>query len=367
MSFAPADKLPLIRQLTDLSGAVEEMLLTGLTAASETTRQTLEVTFREASRLRLLRLASTLRGANEEIGRFVSRQGEFSGKRLSFFLNRAWLLAQGLLQALQTGDEAALARLMWVQPARPIERLELVTLGVTKKVAQGSFCAFEFRLREVSGVHPSRLTWSCVFPLKPGNEIPAEGFLQLPQKQKFKTTVFLEGKTLTVTNVMVADDGFGGGRVTLTETSTVTPGNPFTGWSQFHVWTPEPLKKRLREHQPGPFDLEVELQDEIVLQDWSIQSPQAAVREGQITYPITSGALCFDAVVSAADDGAALRKALDELKKLKTRPPLFGLLHFERARFILQPLSTLIETGPGLLTISTDAINNKALLKTLKF
>lgn len=89
------DRSKLASLLDKLAGAVEELLLTGLTTASQSTRQTLDVSFREASRLRLLRLSSTLRVANEELGRFTRNESEFSSKRLSFFLNRAWLLARG--------------------------------------------------------------------------------------------------------------------------------------------------------------------------------------------------------------------------------------------------------------------------------
>lgn len=367
MNLAAADQTVLKRQLTDLSKAVEEMLLTGLTAASESTRQTLDVTFREASRLRLLRLASTLRGANEEIGRYVTQQNEFSAKRLSFFLNRAWMLGQGLLQAIENNDEAALARLLWTQPTRPVERLEVVTLGVGKKVAKGSFCAFEFRLREISGATPSRLVWSCIFPLKADNEIPPEGFLQLPQKQKFKTSIFLEPKVITITNAMIAEDGHGSGRITLTDTSTVSAGDAFADWSRFASWAPEPLLKRLQSHEPGPLDLEIELQDEVVLSDWTIQAPLEGERDGQVVYPLLSSQMQFDALAPSGIDGTALRKQLDDLVTAKTRSPLYGLLHFDRTRFILQPLALLTESGPTLMTISSESINSKALLKTLKF
>jgi hypothetical protein len=367
MNLAAADRTLLRRQLTDLSRAVEEMLLTGLTAASESTRQTLDVTFREASRLRLLRLASTLRGANEEIGRYVTQQNEFSAKRLSFFLNRAWMLGQGLLQAIQNNDDAALSRLLWTQPTRPVERLDVVTLGVGKKVAKGSFCAFEFRLRAISESNPSRLVWSCIFPLKADNEIPPEGFLQLPQKQKFKTSLFLEPKVLTITNAMIADDGHGCGRITLTDTTTVTAGDAFADWLRYATWSPEPLVQRLQSHEPGPLDLEIELQDEVVLSDWTIQAPLEGERDGQVVYPIISSHLQFDAVAPSGSDGTELRKQLDDLVKAKTRPPLYGLLHFDRARFILQPLALLTESGPTLITISSESINSKALLKTLKF
>lgn len=370
MKLAAGDRTILSRQLSDLARAVEELLLSGLTTASAATRETFEVTFREASRLRLLRLASTLRAANEEIGRFVGKQPEFSSRRLAFFLNRAWLLARGLLHAMSANDDAEWDRLLWTQPAKSVERLEVVTLGVGKKVAKGSFCAFEFRLRPLDNGSdvPSRLVWSCVFPLKPGIEIPPEGFLQMPQKQKFKASVFLEGRTITLTNVMLTTDGWGGGRVSLTDTSSVTVGGEkFSEWSRFADWSAESLLKRLQQHEPGPFDLEVELQEEVVLRDWTLAARMPDQRDGQFVFPITDGSLAFDAVVSAGVDGQTLDKRLNDLVPQKSRPPLFGLLHFERCRLILQPLSLMSDNGPEFLTISNEKVDQAALLKTLKF
>src|SRR5262245_34037156 len=168
MKLADADRRKLPALLEELARAVEELLLSGLTTASEATRQTLGVSFQEASRLRLLRLGSTLRGANEELGRYTRNESGFSRKRLSFFLNRAWLLSHGLARALRDGDEQEFERLVWVPANEPVERLEVVTLGVGKKVSAGAFCAFEFRLRTVqaAGKIPAgqRLLWSCVFP-----------------------------------------------------------------------------------------------------------------------------------------------------------------------------------------------------------
>lgn len=372
MKLAANDHAMMQRQLEAVARAVEELLLSGLTTASAATRETFEVTFREASRLRLLRLASTLRAANEEIGRFVNKQPEFSGKRMSFFLNRAWLLARGLLRALANKDEAEWDRLVWTQPAIPVPRLEVVTLGVGKKVAKGSFCAFEFRLRRVGRAIadvPSRLVWSCVFPLKADVEIPPEGFLQMPQKQKFKALTFLEGRSVVLTQVMMTVDASGCGRVSLTDNSTVTQGEVFTDWAAFSNWSPEPLHERVRQYEPSPFDLEIELQDEVVLQNWSIQERLPDPRDGQLIYPVSAGPLNFEATVAAAADGQALDNGLNVLREQtnQARPPLFGLLHFERCQFILQPLSVLKETGPEYLTIATDKIDRAALLKTLKF
>ncbi|HXU01309.1 MAG TPA: hypothetical protein VN903_09970, partial [Polyangia bacterium] len=67
MTAPPAPDAALLPLLDDLGGAVEDLLLTGLTTASEATLQKIDVAFREASRRRLLRLSAALRVANEEI------------------------------------------------------------------------------------------------------------------------------------------------------------------------------------------------------------------------------------------------------------------------------------------------------------
>ena len=374
MNLSSSDRAILTTQLGQLAKAVEELLSAGMTTACQSTRETLDVTFREASRLKLLRVASTLRAANEEIGRFVNKQPEFSGRRLGFFLNRAWLLARGLLRALANNDEAEWDRLLWMPKQTAVNSIRVVTIGVSKKVARGSFCAFEFRLRRIdsdtSATPPtaaSKLVWSCIFPMKPDVEIPPEAFLQLPQKQKFKAAAFLDRSEITLTNVMLSIDDWGHGRVTLTENSTVTTGKPYRDWELFWEWSPDPLLHRIQKHETSPFDLEIELQDEIVLKDWSVAARLPEEREGQIVFPVTSGALTFDAVVSSGTDGEALKKRLTDLIKKKQPDPLFGLLHFDRCRLVLQPVSLLTDKGPELITISSDKIDKAALLKTLKF
>ena len=112
MNLAEADRKKLLPLLDELGVAVEDLLLSGLTTASEATRQMLHVAFQEASRLRLLRLGSTLRVANEELGRFTRNEPDFSRKRLAFFLNRTWLLSHGLARSLREKDEAGLAFLL---------------------------------------------------------------------------------------------------------------------------------------------------------------------------------------------------------------------------------------------------------------
>jgi hypothetical protein len=371
MKLSRADRQKLLPLLDELAGAVEELLLSGLTTASEATRQALGVSFQEASRLSLLRLGSALRAANEELGRFTRNESDFSRRRLSFFLNRAWLLSHGLARALRDGDEQEFDRLLWTPATAPAERLEVVTLGVAKRVAAGAFCAFEFRLRAVraAGKIPEggRLVWSCVFPIKPGLDIPPEGFLHLPHKQKFTANLFLERKTVVIERASVAVDDAGVGRVSLGEQSAVTAGEPFAEWDCFHAWSPAPALERIRRHEPGPFDVDVELQDEVVLTDWEIGAP--AERDGQhrMAYPVTYRDTVFDAVVSQGTEGRTLRAALDGLRKKKRRPPLFGLMHYEGCRLVLQPLALLGKEGPEQLMLSAEKVDRSVLVRALKF
>ena len=147
MNLAEADRKKLLPLFGELGGAVEDMLLSGLTTASEATRQMLNVAFQEAARLRLLRLGSTLRVANEELGRFTRNDPDFSRKRLALFLNRTWLLSHGLARALREKDDAQLTLLLRAPANTGVDRLEVVTLGVVKKVIRGVVVTFEFRLR----------------------------------------------------------------------------------------------------------------------------------------------------------------------------------------------------------------------------
>jgi len=371
VNLSKSESRQLVAALDQLAGGVEELYRSGLTTASEATRQILGVAFQEASRLRLLRLGSTLRGANEELGRFTRNEPDFSRRRFSFFLNRSWLLSRGLTRAIKEGDDKDFDKLLWIPVSQPVNRLEFVTLGITKKVATGSFCAFDFRLRTIkdAGTIPSgqRLAWSCVFPIKPGIEVPPEGFLHFPQKQKFKANLFLEKKVIVVEKAAVALDDFGGGRLNLGDQSTVSSTEPFTAWEQFQTWDPDVALKRIQNHETGPFDLDIELQEEIVLPEWQIGEPATHHEDGQLICPLFTKTMKFDAVVSRGPEGQALAAALESFRKKKHRPPLFGLLHYERCRLIVQPLSVFGKDGPEYLTTSDKTVDRAALLKALKF
>jgi hypothetical protein len=370
MRLPEADQRKLLALLEELARSVEELLLSGLTTASESTRRLLGVSFQEASRMRLLRLGSTLRSANEELGKFTQHKESFSRKRLCFFLTRAWLLCQGLARALRDRDEILMERLLRSPTGQVIDRLEVVTLGVSRKVVPGSFCAFDFRLRGLTpaGRLPagSRLGWSSIFPMPAGSDLPPEGFLMMAQKQGFKAEVFLEGKVLIITHATITPDEAGGGRITLTERSTVETGVPFTDWQRFQQWEPANALERLRSHRPGPLDLDVELQEEVVLRNWKL-GPAVQENEGQSVYPITSRGVTFHALVHPGAESKPLREALSALVNKGALPPLFGLLHYERCRLVFQPLSIFGEKGPESLTMSKEKVNMAALLKTIKF
>src|SRR5450432_2260132 len=145
----PGQQKQIISLLDELSAAIEELLLSGLTAASKSTVERVDVSFKESSRMRLLRLGSTLRIANEEISRFTAGSAQFSARRLAFFLGRAWLLATSMHKAIEANDTAALDRLMAVAPTQPIPAIKVVTLGLSKRVVPGAFASFDFRLRAV--------------------------------------------------------------------------------------------------------------------------------------------------------------------------------------------------------------------------
>ncbi len=368
MKLSPADKQKLVPLLNELAGAVEDLLLTGLTTATESTRKTLNVSFQEASRMGLLRLGGTIRIASEELARFTNNQSDFSSKRLAFFLNRCWLLTQAMSKALKAGDDEQFDKIMRTAVNTPVDKLEVVTVGVIKKVTP-SFSTFEFRLRTISDAPNmpagQRLIWSCVFPVKPGAEVPADAYLHLDQKQKFKPVVFLEKKILQFDKVAVALDG-GGGRISLGEASTVTPGAEFDDWKRFVALDLQPAVDRIKAHKPGPFDLEVEMQEELVLSDWNIGDAQKPTTDhGPTIFPISTAALSFRATVAPGVEGKDLYNNLMAQKDKKKREPLFGVMHYDKCQLMFQALSVFGKDGPEQLMLSKESFDKRTLLKAL--
>jgi hypothetical protein len=360
----------LVSLLDELSKAVEELILAGLTAASKSTVERLDVSFKEASRMKLLRLGSTLRIANEEIARFNSGSEQFSARRFVFFLGRAWLLASAMRRAIETNDEESLNRLQVTPTPQPVEKLKVVTLGVAKRVVPGAFASFDFRLRALGASGPvadkEPLIWSCVFPLRKDLDLPAEAFLHLPQKQKFKPSVLLEKKVAEVTKCAVSTPAEGAKRLTFGDASTVTTSETFTEWQSLWGWDMRRAAERLERHRPSPIDLEIELQEEVFVSDWQ-PGEQRETDDGYDLLPIETRLLPFEVRLDRGPSGVPVRDAMMKMAENEQRPPIYGVAHYESCRVVLQPLSTLNDGGIEYLTVSPDNISQAELVKAMKF
>ncbi len=353
-----------------LLAAVEELLLAGLTTASKSTVERIDVSFKEASRMRLLRLGSTLRIANEETSRFTAGSEQFSARRLAFFLGRTWLLATAIRRAAEKDDQNALASLLWTAPTVAVQNLKAVTLGVGKRVVSGAFAAFEFRLRAVEAAPPveagEAIVWSCVFPMRAGLDLPAEAFLHLPQKQKFRPSLLLEKKVVEIGPCVIGQQAGAASRLSLTDASEVKAGAGFENWRGLWKWDIARSAARLEQHKPTPIDLDIELQEEVFIDAWEPQ-PSVPCDEGYDLVPLLTQGLRLDARLDRGPSGVPLREVFTKLAEKKGRPPIYGVMHYEACQFVFQPLSVLCEDGPQYLTVSPDKISQAQLVKAMKF
>lgn len=364
----PQAERPKLRATLDqLSAAVEELLLGGLTTATDATRQTLAGAMQEAARMRLLRLGAVLRVLADDLNRFNTQDPLLSRRRLTLFMNRGWLLAKGLSHALEKGDEKEFDRLNLTPTTQPLANIELVCLGAVKKVT-AAVVQFQFRFRALTASGAVKagdaVSWSFNQPVK-NKDFPPEAYLHLAQKQKFTPFGLLERKVVTVANAVVSPDDAGNWRVALNDASTVVPGKAFTEWDRFLSWAPAGPLERLARQSPGPLDLDTELQEEVVVRDYEIGAAADGDEPGQTVYPITAGPLALHAIVGAPAEGKALKKNMDDLRRLRQSPPLFGLMHYERCRLVFQPLSTFPASGPEYMTISQEKVDKAALLRAL--
>ncbi|MEZ4240607.1 MAG: hypothetical protein R3F59_31535 [Myxococcota bacterium] len=362
------DRAALLPVLDDLAAAVEDVVATGLTSASQATLQRLDVSFREASRLKLGRLAASLRYVNEEIARHLRHADDFSAWRLSLFLNRSWVLARGLAHAARTGDDDAWRRLTWSPAPEPLGAVEVVCLGVRKRTTRVSG-SFDFAFREVGG--PRHFVWSLVFS-RESAAVPPETQLHtrpknVPPSAVFEPSLFTEAAPVTFAGWSLVPDGRGGGRLWPAAGATVTAGKR-ADWAALLEglrWDCAAAVARARAHDAGPLDLPVELQEDVVLREWTVGAPVDRGRPGVVVYPMVADGLEIDAVVSTQEDGRALRTALDELRKAKARPPLVGLLHSDLCRLVLEPLSLLRPAGPEHLMLAKELGDKRAMVRDL--
>lgn len=371
--------------LEELAAEVERLLRGGMTTATTATRDKLDVTFREASRHGLLRLAGTLSQVSREIGRYVAQDPQFSARRLSFFIGRTWLLARGMVRALRAGDAATFEHLAMDRRSEAVSELRAVTLGVQKKVVPGSFCAFEFRMRRLeAGRLGAPLSFTEMFPMKAGpptaagQDVPAEAYLVLERPQRYKPRVLLDGGVVVFRDVMLLGSEAGLLRVSLGKDSRVEAAAPFEGWSSLPGWDVAGALARVRAHEVDPLELPNELHEEVVLDEWTIGEP--TTEEQRHTFPVHARGLVLDGVAAEGSEGQALRDNLERMRKRqaplglgpgtgKGKPSdprrLFGVLHYETCRFVLQPLSLLTAAGPIHLMTSAEGIDHKALLRNL--
>lgn len=363
------DKTALVPVLEELARTIEGLVGSGMTTASAATKHKLDASFQEASRLKLLRLAMSLRYVSDECGRFIADSEHFSARRLAFFLNRTWLIGCGLLDAIAKDDRAALARLLLTSPVVPVKAMKVAVVGVQKRALLDGSASFEFRLRtlaDVEGVpRGAKLVWSCVFGAR--KSVPAEAFLHLPQPQKFAPRILLEPTEILITDAAVTLDDSGYGRVMLGPRSTIAPGAAQQAVAELVQFDRKRAVDRIRRHRTSPLDLEVELQEDLVLRDWSAGTPATSqYKKEQTIFPITAGPLRLDAIVSNGPDGEELMTAMRSFQRAK-RPPLYGLLHYEMGRMLFQPLTAFADDGPRHLMISRDKIDLASLMKTLDF
>ena len=92
-----------------------------------------------------------------------------------------------------------------------------------------------------------------------------------------------------------------------------------------------------------------------------------ALRQNDPEPPPAPWRLSPRSVLAYVVGGKPLRQALDARRGKGGQPPLFGLLHYERCRLALQPLSVLGPAGPEHLTLSAEKVSVAGLLKMIKF
>jgi hypothetical protein len=58
---------------------------------------------------------------------------------------------------------------------------------------------------------------------------------------------------------------------------------------------------------------------------------------------------------------------MTKLAEKKRKPGLYGVVHYESCKLVLQPLAALGKEGPEYLTVSPGKINQAELIKAMKF
>ncbi len=354
----------------ELSETLEDLLRAGLTAVSQSTLERLDVSFKEAARMKLPRLGSILRATNEEIGRFARNEPQSSPRRLAFFVGRAWIQARALKRFIARGDQQALERLLLTPQTTAVAQIRFVTLGAARRVVPGAFASFEFRLRAIDGTGGvaagEPLVWSCVFPSPSKLDVPPEAFLHLPQRQGFHPAILLEKRVVDAAAIALAAQPSGPRRLSLQAESKLALGAEFHAWDSLLDWNQAQAAVRITQHQPTPLDLDIELQEEVILRDWQPLDPRPGHDEYDVV-PIEAGWLPFEIRLDRGPSCAPLRDRIRTFLERQDRPPLYGLAHYESCRIVLQPLAVVENAGIDYLTISTESFSRATLVRAMKF
>jgi hypothetical protein len=381
---APPPRLPqaeidkLLPVLQALGKALEDLVQAGLVTASSATKEKIELCFKEASRLKLGRVAASLRYANEEIQRYLDGAPTFSAKRLALFLNRSWILARGLDRALREKNDVALARLLLTAVPRVVDSVTVVCVGVRKRVPQGvAVCAFDFHCRVVAGGGVdvgAPLIWSHIVARKDPN-IQPEALLHLELKpQGLKPVELMTRHAFTFTSCALTDDGRGGVRLAFSPDTRVQKGPPTTGRAVGRT-DRRTLARRYQAHTPSPLDLEVELADEVCVALKRVAAP--AARADKADVDVATAVIAFgdaagagvdvevDIPVARTEEAKELRTALRQWVERPPQAPVFGVLHVDHCRWVFVPLSIVDDDGPKPVMVSTAEVDLKALMKSL--
>ena len=176
-------------------------------------------------------------------------------------------------------------------------------------------------------------------------DLPAEAYLHLSQPQKFMPRVFRQDKVVKITDAALMFDERGGGRLALGPKSTVTEGGSYTDWQPLFLFDPVAALERVKRHTPGPLDLAVELQEEVVISGATMSEQPIKTGDGRRIFALGGeGGLSFDAVIPDGPDGEELLPRLRAALKQADKPLLYGITYYEFGRMMLLPLS-LLSTG----------------------
>ncbi|RJG37989.1 hypothetical protein [Motilimonas pumila] len=360
---------PLMTLLKQVTKDIEAIISTGMPTASESTVKQFEQAFKQASSIGLTRLGSNLRLLMQEIQRYVQQDNAFSSRRLSFFLNRCWLMCKGLSEALDKQNAVLWQSLSFSEQTKSFSELDCMTLGVSKKMVSGVFAAFEFRLRMTDEEHElanKLISFSLIFPLPKAQKIHPEAYLDFDQKQGYRPRELLEN-AFKFNKAVVSYESHQRVRVSLLPDSQVSFLNPAISLPHFTrliQCQPKVARQQLSQYKPSPFDLEIDLQTEVLLVDWQMSEPYQAIGfPDRLAINISATGNDYVALISTSEEGKALLLAMKRLAKLPSKPALFALMHYELGQRVLQPLSVITSNGIEHLMLGEDKTDYKTLFK----